>query len=124
MPSADPLKDLLELVRSAARDGVVEALQTKAPAPPNSVTPPPLLDKRALAHAMGVSTAKIDRLVRSGEIQYVLVGEVRRFDLEAVRAALEARRQERDRARRSAPDLARVPGLPSDVRLLSRARRA
>ena len=122
MPPADPLNDLLELVRSAAREGVVEALQTQTPAVPRPIAP--LLDKRALAHALGVSTAKIDRLVRSGEIQYVLVGEVRRFDLEAVRAALEARRQERDRARRSAPDLARVPGLPSDVRLLSRARRA
>jgi excisionase family DNA binding protein len=124
MPSADPLKDLLELVRSAARDGVVEALQTQTSVAPKLLTPPPLLDKRALAHALGVSTAKIDRLVRSGEIQYVLVGEVRRFDLDAVRVALEARRQERDRARGSTPELARVPGLPSDVRLLSRARRA
>jgi excisionase family DNA binding protein len=122
MPPADPLKDLLELVRSAAREGVVEALQTQASAAPKALTP--LLDKRALAHALGVSTAKIDRLVRSGEIQYVLVGEVRRFDLDAVRVALEARRQERDRARGSTPELARAPGLPSDVRLLSRARRA
>ena len=122
MPSADPLKDLLELVRSAAREGVVEALQTQTSTAPKPLTP--LLDKRALAHALSVSTAKIDRLVRSGEIQYVLVGEVRRFDLNAVRAALEARRQERDRAPRNGPDLARVPGLPGDVRLLSRARRA
>jgi hypothetical protein len=122
MPPAESLKDLLELVRSAAREGVVEALQTQTPAAPNPMTP--LLDKRALAHALGVSTAKIDRLVRRGEIQCVLVGEVRRFDLDAVRVTLEARRQERDRARKSAPDLARAPGLPSDVRLLSRARRA
>jgi len=122
MPPADPLKDLLDLVRSAAREGVVEALQTQASA--THKAPTPLLDKRALAHALGVSTAKIDRLVRSGEIQYVLVGEVRRFDLDAVRVALEARRQERDRARGSAPELARAPGLPSDIRLLSRAKRA
>jgi hypothetical protein len=48
-------------VRSAARDGVVEALQTQTSAAPKLLTPPPLLDKRALAHALGVSTAQSRR---------------------------------------------------------------
>jgi len=121
MPPADPLKDLLELVRTAARDGVVEGLQTQVPAAPKPVTP--LVDKKTLAHALAVSTAKVDRLVKKGEIAYVMVGEVRRFDLEAVRIAL-AKRQERENGAGSAPDLARVSAEPSGVRLLSRGKRA
>jgi excisionase family DNA binding protein len=120
MAPPDPLKDLLELVRSAARDGVVDALQTQTPVASKAVTP--LVDKRALAHALGVSTAKIDRLVKKKEIEYVLVGEVRRFDLDAVRVALEARQQERKHGK-TAPELARAP-TPSSVRLLSRAKPA
>jgi excisionase family DNA binding protein len=121
MPLADPLKDLLELVRTAARDGVAEGLQAHTVPAPKSATP--LLDKRALAHALGVSTAKIDRLVKKQEIEYVLVGEVRRFDLDAVRRALEARRQKRD-ATGGAPELARAPAPSTDIRMLSRARQA
>jgi hypothetical protein len=88
MPPADPLNDLLQLVRSAAREGVVEALQAQVPVAPRAVAP--LVDKRMLAHALGVSIPSVDRLCRSQRIPYVLVGEVRRFDLEAVREALRA----------------------------------
>jgi excisionase family DNA binding protein len=88
MPPANPLNDLLELVRSAAREGVVEALRAQGPVAPKAVTP--LVDKRMLAHALGVSIPSIDRLCRSQRIPYVLVGELRRFDLEAVREALRA----------------------------------
>jgi len=118
MPAADPLKDLLDLVRTAARDGVAQALQTQATAGPNPIAP--LLDKRALAHALGVSTATVDRLCRQQRIPFVTVGEVRRFDLEAVRAALVARRDEGGAGGdRSARDLARASPSLGEVRLLS-----
>lgn len=123
MPPADPLNDLLELVRTAARDGVVEALQTQGPAAPKAVTP--LIDKKTLAHALSVSIASIDRLCRDDRIPYVVVGDVRRFDLEAVREALRASAPGPVKVERPAPtapgatpraDEAPIPG----VRLLSR----
>jgi hypothetical protein len=117
----DPLKALLELVRAAARDGTTEALLTHDPAPSKSA--PPLLDKRALAHALGVSTATVDRLCRHGRVPYVHVGDVRRFDLDAVRSALRVHGpgpiKEQTLARQPGPDAAPA----RDVRLLSRSER-
>ena len=55
---ADPLKALLELVRAAACEGTAEALLTRDPAPSKPASP--LLDKGALAHPLGVSTARVD----------------------------------------------------------------
>jgi len=123
MPPADPLNDLLELVRSAAREGVVEGLRAQGPVAPRAVTP--LVDKRMLAHALGVSIPSIDRLCRSQRIPYVLVGEVRRFDLEAVREALRASAPGPVNAERPSPP-APAPAPCSEevpipgVRLLSR----
>jgi excisionase family DNA binding protein len=123
MPPADPLKDLLELVRTAARDGVVEGLQAHAPAAPKAVTP--LIDKKTVAHALSVSIATIDRLCRDERIPFVQVGDVRRFDLEAVREALWASAPGPVKVERPAPpaqsataraEEAPIPG----VRLLSR----
>ena len=118
-PTDDPLAGLRELVRDAAREGAAQALAavTLPTAPPAD----PLLDKRALAHALGVSTAKVDRLCREGRIPFVRVGEVRRFDLAAVRAALEAG-DERERDERGKPpaDAAPPAGRVAGVRLLSR----
>ena len=85
----DPVTSLLDLVRTAAREGATQALAS--PGGDAGTTTAPLVDKRTLAHALGVSTASVDRLCREGRIPFVLVGEVRRFDLDAVRAALEAR---------------------------------
>ncbi len=113
MTAADPLNALLELVRAAAREGTTEALMLR-PGALSTAPPLPLLDKRALAHALGVSTASVDRLCRQGRIPFVLVGEVRRFDLEAVRlrSALTMRR----RRRRAAPALiSRAPPLRCQV---------
>jgi hypothetical protein len=108
MPPADPLEDILELGRTAARNGVAEARQTQPTTRPNPIAP--LLDKRA--HALGVSTATDARLCRQRRIPFVPVGEVRRFDLDAVRAALVARRDEAGvRGNRNARDQAR--GSPS-----------
>ncbi|HEV3189330.1 MAG TPA: hypothetical protein VGY54_02475 [Polyangiaceae bacterium] len=121
VPSSDPLSALLELVRAAARDGATQALAARSAAVPT--IPQPLLDKRALAHALGVSTATVDRLCRERRVPYVHVGEVRRFDLEAVRAALGVGRQEAQPARGSASEQARGSTLGGEIRLLSRARR-
>jgi hypothetical protein len=122
MPPANPLNDLLELVRSAAREGVVEALRAQAPVGPRA--PTPLVDKRMLAHALGVSIPSIDRLCRNQRIPYVLVGEVRRFDLEAVREALRAPAPGAVKVEHSPPPPAAAPcseqvPIPG-VRLLSR----
>ncbi|MBV9948143.1 MAG: hypothetical protein JOZ69_14910 [Myxococcales bacterium] len=68
--------------------GVPALVQTQGAAAPKAVTP--LIDKRTLAHALATSIASIARLCRDQRIPFVLVGEVRRFDLEAVRAALRA----------------------------------
>ncbi len=85
----DPLAALLDLVRTDARQGTAEALAFHSEDLRN--VRQPLLDKRALAHALGVSTATVDRLCRQGRMPFVIVGEVRRFDLEVVRAALGGR---------------------------------
>lgn len=69
----------------------------------------PLVDKRELARALAVSVATVDRLCRADSdapIPFVIVGDSRRFDLAAVRAALESRPAERPKAQ--AP-LAEVP---------------
>jgi hypothetical protein len=50
MAAADPLKDLLELVRTAAREGVVEGLRMERAAEVEPIAP--LLDKRAIAQAL------------------------------------------------------------------------
>jgi excisionase family DNA binding protein len=83
------------MVRTAAREGAEEALASQAtPAASES-----LIDKRSLAHGLGVSPATVDRLCRDGRIPFVRVGDVRRFDLVAVRAAL----AETSTAKSSAP---------------------
>jgi excisionase family DNA binding protein len=80
-----------------------------------------LLDKRELAHALRVSVAKVDRLSRDGRIPFVIVGDVRRFDLTAVLAALPQQGQPTDeRVRPASP--ARKQVL-AGVRLLSRESR-
>jgi hypothetical protein len=99
-----------------------EMLRT-ADGPGPSKSAPPLLDKRALAHALGVSTATVDRLCRHGRVPYVHVGDVRRFDLDAVRSALRVHGPGPIKAQ----TLAREPGPDAasarDVRLLSRSGR-
>ena len=60
------------------------------PERPAATAPAPLLSKQQIAAALGISPAGVDRLVRDGKIPHVRVGDVRRFDLAAVRAALEA----------------------------------
>ena len=89
--SSDLLASLLERVRTAARDGARDALSGERNADPNG--PVALVDKKTLAHALGVSTASVDRLCREGLIPFVLVGDVRRFDLDAVRSALAERQR-------------------------------
>ena len=115
----DPLVALLEVVRNAAREGAEQALAVRRPA---ALEPPgPLLDKRGIAHALGVSLATIDRLCRDGRIPFLRVGDARRFDLVGVRAALE----EGDDVARSGASARPTPKPASlaGVRLLSRSSR-
>jgi excisionase family DNA binding protein len=74
-------EELLALVREAVR----AELATFAPA---STAPAPLADKRSAAHALGISSATLDRLVAAGRVPFVRVGDHRRYDLAQVRAAL------------------------------------
>lgn len=63
-------------------DELVERLDARPATPATSAR---MLTKAELAIALGCSTATIDRDAR---IPFVRVGESKRFDLEAVRAAL------------------------------------
>ena len=77
------------------------------------------MDKRELARLLGVSGATVDRLVRANRIPFVPVGDVKRFDIAAVRAALETRDAEPSSDRPALPtSTADVGG----VRRLSRPR--
>jgi excisionase family DNA binding protein len=117
--ASDPLAALLELIREAAREGAALALNAHAPSEPTEPRAPTLLDKRALAHALGVSTATVDRLCRTNRIPFVRVGDARRFDFVAVRAALDASSAPWPTAR-----LGPTPPLPmSAVKLLTRGGR-
>lgn len=104
------------------RDGVVEALQTRVASGPKPIAP--LLDKRSLANALSVSIASIDRLCRDQRIPYVLVGDVRRFDLEAVCEALRTHAPgpvKADAPPAPSPPAMRLEDAPvPGVRLLSR----
>jgi excisionase family DNA binding protein len=83
------LLPLLDALADALADRVAERLND---VPRKTAAPRgPLVSKQGLATALGVSTATVDRMAKDGAIPYVLVGEVRRFDLDEVRAALVAR---------------------------------
>ncbi|MGO9834105.1 MAG: hypothetical protein ACLP1X_07820 [Polyangiaceae bacterium] len=116
MPPTDLLSVLLNLVRAAAREDSTQAVKHHD-APPTR--PAPLLvDKRALAHALGVSTATVDRMGREGRIPYVHVSDLRLFDIETVRAALRAA------ARSASRDVAgSAPLRMVETRLVAEARR-
>jgi hypothetical protein len=106
--------DLFELVREAAHEGATQALAAHREVAPTPQTT--LLDKRALAHALGVSTATIDRLVRAKRIPFIVVSQLRRFDLDAVRSALGVCQTEAA----SKHAVANEPAGLRGVRLLSR----
>lgn len=104
----------------AAVDALLDALQPE-PAPPHSlnVSTSPLVSKQEAARHFNVSTATIDRLCRSGEIPYITIGDSRRFDLVAVRAALETRATQPVASPASSPPETSTGG----VRRLSRGTR-
>ncbi len=119
-----PLTAALDMLADVIARRVVDELRpllTSAREPSPAV--PALLDKQALAHALDKSTASIDRLVRDGAIPFVRVGDVRRFDLAAVLAALQvvpATTEKPQPARtRSSPPTTGLAG----VHLLTRSRR-
>src|SRR5580698_8129774 len=98
MTNADSSPDALEaeahdvlarghaMLAQAAR---LRAAQSRQPAAPPSPRFSSLVDTRDCAHALGVSTATINRLVHGRRIPFVMVGESRRFDMRAGVAALE-----------------------------------
>jgi len=73
-------------LRALVRDEVRAALTSVAPA---SATPSPLVDKKECARALGISTTSLDRMTAAGKVPFLRVGDVRRYDFAAVRAALE-----------------------------------
>jgi hypothetical protein len=83
----EPLAFFFDQIREAAREGAQEALRAQRERDPTA-REPVLLDKRSLAHALNISTATVDRLCRTQRIPFVTVGDVRRFDLACVLAAL------------------------------------
>jgi excisionase family DNA binding protein len=101
-------------LRAIVRDELRAILLTREPA---TSAPAPLLDKRGLAAALGVSPATVDRQTAEGRIPFVRVGDHKRFDLAAVRAALELT------PARLAPVVAPARGRVPGVRLLSRGPR-
>ena len=74
-----------------AIDTQAQVLEANASVALRAPEPTPLLSKQQLAAALGVSTATIDRLCRERAIPFLTVGDSRRFELVAVRQALEAR---------------------------------
>ena len=113
----DPLAALLELIRTAARQGAEQAIISRSGATLPATTP--LVDKRGLAHALGISPATVDRLCRDGRIPFLRVGDVRRFDLDQVRAALAANSAPASEVRTTTAKRTQIGG----VRLLSRSSR-
>jgi hypothetical protein len=90
-----------------------------------SLTPAPacLVDRSGLATALAISLPTVDRLCKAGTIPWIQIGDVRRFDLGAVRSALQKC------AAKAKVNMSRVgsdeaDGAPSGVRRVSRSRPA
>jgi excisionase family DNA binding protein len=113
--SPEVLTGTLETLVEMVADRVAEKLRPMLAAPALSAAPAALASKSEVASALRVSPASIDRLVRAGRIPFVRVGDVRRFDLESVRAALAEQRS-------AAAAKPQPQGPLSGVRLLSGAR--
>jgi hypothetical protein len=117
---ADALEAQARALRAQA--GALEAVSPARVTPPAPMASmPPLLDKRELARALGVSVATIDRLDREGQ-PFLRVGDVKRYDLATVHAW---HRERSVPVPPSAPPHAAAPlpaPEPSGVRLLSRRR--
>ncbi len=81
-----------------------------------------IVNKDEMARELSVSRGQVDRLVRAGKIPCVIVGDVRRFDVAAVRAALEVHVPVPEAAPLALLAPADPAPAPSGVRLLSRPR--
>jgi excisionase family DNA binding protein len=113
--SPPDLASALDAIADRVAERVLEVLAPMLEASAPTARRPSLLSKSELASLLHVSTATVDRLARHGALPFVRVGDVRRFDLEAVRRALEERGANASAA--PAPDAAL-----GDVRLLSNER--
>jgi excisionase family DNA binding protein len=102
------LDALVERVAERVVERMTPVFENKAPSPPGAT----LLSKSELASELHVSTATVDRLVRAGRLPFARVGDARRFDVDAVRRALEERGG-------GAPTTSEPGVAVGDVRLLS-----
>lgn len=117
LPSGLDLRAIVVLLARELAPLVAEELARVAP--PMAPSPSPMVAKQEAARHFNVSTATLDRLCRTGEIPYVTIGDSRRFDLAAVRAALEARAG----AEPKAPPVSSPPETSTGVRRVSRGAR-
>lgn len=103
--------DLVAIIVTAVRDALAAQVPTTA-------SPAQLVSRAGLARVLGVSVATIARAEHAGQIASVVVGSSRRYDVAAVRAALEAG----SKAAQPTPRAGERPrGGLSGVRLLSRS---
>lgn len=79
--------DLVEL-RELVRDGVAEALDAQPKTAPSA---PALRDRKALAAALSISTAALDRLREEPSFPELAIGDAPRFELDRVLVWLRAR---------------------------------
>jgi len=94
------------------------SLTKSADATPPTAPSMQLVDKRSCAHALGVSVATLDRLVRERRIPFRVVGDCKRFVLADVLAAFE---EHKATAKVTAPPhVASLEEPIPGVRLLSR----
>jgi len=96
-------------LRAIVRVEITAALGT-----PEKMLEQPLVDTHAVAHDLGISVATLDRKIRVGLVPFCWVGDRKKFDLAAVRAALETSA--------AAKHATKTPEQGS-VRLLSRGQR-
>jgi len=61
--------------------------------PPPAAREPLALRPRDAAEAIGISLSTLERLSRSGEIESVLIGRARVFEISTLRAFLQSRRE-------------------------------
>jgi len=116
----DPLETAAAALETQAEVLRVQAAALRAmrvvSSTPIAATAETLKTRQQAAAAFGVSLATWDRECASGAIPYLVVGDSRRFDLQQVRAALQARTEAP--APRALPALDAAP-VPSGVRRVS-----
>jgi hypothetical protein len=87
---ADDLSQHVGALLDVLASLVAEKLAQKGGGVPQA-PPAALVPKQGLAAALGISPTQVDRLVRDGRIPFFNIGATKRFDVVAVREALQAK---------------------------------